>query len=452
MVPLADTITIDLSNDSQSRDTPTVWVQTSLYTLHGTDRPLILSPSGWLNDKIIHALQMLLIQHFPDTDGLEPPTLEQIQGFQLHFGEFVQLLNVRNSHWIVVSNLGCDKDVGNVSDTMYPSILSSTVVCSEPALHCCRQHVHLCKLWFTNFCVCVSALYIIRCVGRKFENPKFKIEQRMSCEPARTRAYHSDLRWRMIYQRYVLNRLLYKVNQPNLCVDKTTVRRVLRLFDSTGSVDKRESQASRKKICITDQLHILELLLESPSMYLAELKREMYSRGTDVHISTICRFLQSSNFSKKKIRLIATQQSDELRGRYIAEVALYSPNMLIFVDETGCNRKDAIRRFGYSLRGKRCTAKRLLCRGQRVSAVAALSFERILDVKFVRGSLCGEGFSEFVELNLLSHLLPFNGSNPNSIVVLDNASSSRLRHASSSALTVLCTNLHILLRLTEGIP
>ena len=126
MVPLADTITTDLSNDSQSRDSPTVWVQNSLYTLHGTYRQLILSPSGWLNDKIVHASQMLLTQHFPDTDGLEPPTLEQIQAFQLHFGEFVQLLNVRNSHWIVVSNLRCDKDVVNVYDTMYPSIPSST--------------------------------------------------------------------------------------------------------------------------------------------------------------------------------------------------------------------------------------------------------------------------------------------------------------------------------------
>ena len=119
MVPLADTITVDLCNDSQSMDTPTVWVQNSLYILHGTDRQR-------LNDKIIHASQMLLTQHFPDTDGLEPPTLEQIQGFQLHSGEFVQLLNVRNSHWIVVSNLGCDKDVVNVYDTMYPSIPSST--------------------------------------------------------------------------------------------------------------------------------------------------------------------------------------------------------------------------------------------------------------------------------------------------------------------------------------
>ena len=34
----------------------------------------------------------------------------------------------------------------------------------------------------------------------------------------------------------------------------------------------------------------------------------------------------------------------------------------------------------------------------------------------------GEIFSQFIELNLLPLLLPLNGSNPNSIVVMDNAS------------------------------
>ena len=86
--------------------------------------------------------------------------------------------------------------------------------------------------------------------------------------------------------------------------------------------------------------------------------------------------------------------------------------MLIFVDETGSDRRDSMRRFGYSLRGQRCTTKKLLVRGQRVSAVAALSTERILDVKFIHGSVNGEVFSDFVERHLLPHLLPFNGSNP----------------------------------------
>ena len=52
-----------------------------------------------------------------------------------------------------------------------------------------------------------------------------------------------------------------------------------------------------------------------------------------------------------------------------------------------------------------------------MSVIVALSTERVLDVKFVHGSVSEEIFSQFIELNLLPHLLPFNGSNPNSIVV-----------------------------------
>ena len=156
-----------------------------------------------------------------------------------------------------------------------------------------------------------------------------------------------------------------KTISSNLCVDQSTARKTLRLFDSTGTVDKK---------------------------------------------------------ARKKMRLVAIQQSEELRARYLAEVALHDPNMLVFVDETGSNRKDAMRRFGYSLRGQHCIAKKLLVCGQRVSAITALSSERVLDVMFVNGSVNGETFSQFIELNLLPHLLPFNGSNPNSVVVLDNAS------------------------------
>ena len=157
--------------------------------------------------------------------------------------------------------------------------------------------------------------------------------------------------------------------------DQSTVRRTLRLFDSTGTVDKKAySCGSRKKMSITDQLHLLELVIENPGMYLTEMK-ELHARGTNVDESTICRFLKESKFSRKKMRLVAIQQSEELRARYLAEVVLYSPNMLVFVDETGSNRKDAMRKFGYSLRGQRCIAKKLLVRGQRVSAITALSSE-----------------------------------------------------------------------------
>lgn len=51
--------------------------------------------------------------------------------------------------------------------------------------------------------------------------------------------------------------------------------------------------------------------------------------------------------------------------------------MLVFVDETGSNRNDAMRKFGYGLRGQCCIAKKLLVRGQHVSAITAMSSERV---------------------------------------------------------------------------
>ena len=46
----------------------------------------------------------------------------------------------------------------------------------------------------------------------------------------------------------------------------------------------------------------------------------------------------------------------------------------------------------------------------------------LLDVKLVEGTSNGDTFYSFVEENLLPHLLPFNGSNPHSIVIMDNCS------------------------------
>ena len=243
----------------------------------------------------------------------------------------------------------------------------------------------------------------------------------MSCESHRTWAYHPDLRWRMVYQKYALA-IPVKTISSNLLVDQSTVRRTLRLFDNTGMVDKKAYNSASRKMSITDQLYLLELVIENPGMYLTEMKKELHARGINVDESTICRFLKEANFSKKKMRLVAMQRSEELRAKYLSEVVLYNPNMLVFIDETGSNRKDAMRKFGYSPRGQRCITKKFLVRGQRVSAIAALSSERVLDVKFIYSSVSGETFTKFIEQNLLPHLLPFNGYNPNSVVVLDNAS------------------------------
>ena len=49
-----------------------------------------------------------------------------------------------------------------------------------------------------------------------------------------------------------------------------------------------------------------------------------------------------------------------------------------------------------------------------------MSVSGILDVKTVQGTSNGETFYDFVQTHLLPHLMPYNGVNPHSVVVLDN--------------------------------
>ena len=98
------------------------------------------------------------------------------------------------------------------------------------------------------------------------------------------------------------------------------------------------------------------------------------------------------------------------------------PEMLIFVDETGADRRNCLRRFGYSIRGKPPVSKKLLVRGQRVNAIAAISTSGVLDCHSVTSSVDGDRFIYFVQNILLPHLQPFDGVNPHSVVVMDNAS------------------------------
>ena len=51
-----------------------------------------------------------------------------------------------------------------------------------------------------------------------------------------------------------------------------------------------------------------------------------------------------------------------------------------------------------------------------------MSNRGLLDVKTLTGTTDGDSFYEFVNVNLLPHLQPFNGRNIHSVVIMDNCS------------------------------
>ena len=43
--------------------------------------------------------------------GLQPISAQQVSGFTVLCGEFVQVINVCGNHWCVVSTVGCEEGV-----------------------------------------------------------------------------------------------------------------------------------------------------------------------------------------------------------------------------------------------------------------------------------------------------------------------------------------------------
>ena len=130
-----------------------------------------------------------------------------------------------------------------------------------------------------------------------------------SCESKRTKAYSEDLRWRMIIcQIKCLNKKCQEVAE-NLNVDASTVYHTVKLFDSTGAVEKSyPSNAGTRKLTDIDRLIILENVIENPGIYLAELKHKLIEEtGSEVDVSTICRFLSTSGFTWQKMVITAKQ-------------------------------------------------------------------------------------------------------------------------------------------------
>ena len=211
----------------------------------------------------------------------------------------------------------------------------------------------------------------------------------------------------------------------NLCVDTSTVHRIVANFNRTGDVSKKKyfSGNRYKKLSNPVQLTVLHLVLTKPDMYFWEIQKELkYMFSLDVSIASICKLLKASNFSRKKLQLVALQRDSIIRERYVLATSLFNLDMMVFIDESGCDRRDAIRKYGYGLRGMPVKSQKLLVRGQRISVIAAMTVDCILDLKIIRGNVTGEIFLDFINTVLLQRLMTFNGYNPNSVIIMDNCS------------------------------
>ena len=77
-------------------------------------------------------------------------------------------------------------------------------------------------------------------------------------------------------------------------------------------------------------------------------------------------------------------------------MATYDPTMLVWLDETGYDNRNALRKKAYSIRGMPLYDHQLLIRGVRYSAILVMSLDGIHDECNTEGTVNGEKFADFV--------------------------------------------------------
>ena len=130
--------------------------------------------------------------------------------------------------------------------------------------------------------------------------------------------------------------------------------------------------------------------------------------------------LHASGFTRQRLQIVASQLDKSLRLQFSFNVSVYSPKMFVFVDETGEQIEEKV--WLYSIRrGKPPKRFSFLSRGKHIlSAIACMSTTGHLDVKTHAGTVVGKVFYGFVQTHLIPKLMPYNGTNPHSVVVLCN--------------------------------
>jgi transposase len=160
----------------------------------------------------------------------------------------------------------------------------------------------------------------------------------------------ADLRWRIVYLICLRGNTIAQTAK-DLYVSHSTVERIVDVYKTTGDVvSVQDRHGPPRKLSEFEELTVLESFFKHPGIYLREVREELFRlTGARVDCSTICRTAQRLDLTRQKMIKIIIKQSDVRRAEYMVEIELFDPEMLVFIDETGCGKHSVVRQYGYGV-------------------------------------------------------------------------------------------------------
>jgi transposase len=215
------------------------------------------------------------------------------------------------------------------------------------------------------------------------------------------------------------------------------IARNLRLFGKTQAPSNSAGGRQRR---ITPQMldALREHLLEKPQLYQDEMVVFLYDEfSVLVTIPNVSKALTSIGWSKKVTHRVAKEQNPELRDYYLHNLCDFRSYHLVYVDESGCDKRIGFRRTGWSPLGVAPVQVTAFHRDSRYHILPAYTQDGILFSRVFQGTTDGVVFEKFIE-QLLHHCRPY--PEPRSVLVMDNAS---FHH--SDRIKEMCRNAGVIL-------
>jgi hypothetical protein len=165
---------------------------------------------------------------------------------------------------------------------------------------------------------------------------------------------------------------------------------------------------------------LCEHLSEKPGLYLDEMAVFLWDEfRTMITTSSIRRALVATGWSKKAARQRAKEQNADLRDYYLHNLSEFQSYHLIYVDESGCDKRVGFRRTGWAPLGRAPLQVTQFHRDQRYQILPAYSQDGIVLSRVFRGSTDAIVFEDFIA-ELLQHCGRW--TEPKCVLVMDNAS------------------------------
>ena len=124
-------------------------------------------------------------------------------------------------------------------------------------------------------------------------------------------------------------------------------------------------------------------------------------------------------WSKKTARRVARERNADLRDLYLHNISAFRSYHLVYVDESGCDKRIGFGRTGWSPVGVTPVRIAQFQREQRYRILPAYTQDGVILARVFQGFTDSTLFEDFIE-----QLLPLCGRwpEPNSVLVMDNAS------------------------------